>query len=159
MVNCYSNPKYGCNCRVKTTCPLQNQCHTPNLIYRVHVENEVNDEKNIYFGLAATTFKERLGNHKKDFNHKQRNKNTDLSKYIWSLKDAKIQCSIKWSIVEKSLWENKIDHCPLCLEEKLHLIKYFDEIWLLNKISEFTNHCRHQNKLLLRSLKRNDSMD
>ena len=115
--------------------------------------------KNIYFGVAATTFKERLGNHKKDFNHKQRNKNTDLSKYIWSLKDAKIQCSIKWSIVEKSLWENKIDHCPLCLEEKLHLIKYFDEIWLLNKRSEFINRCRHQNKLLLRSLKRNDSMD
>ena len=45
MVNCYSNPKYGCNCRVKTTCPLQNQCQTPNLIYRAHVENEANDEK------------------------------------------------------------------------------------------------------------------
>ena len=100
-----------------------------------------------------------MGNHKKDFNHKQHSKNTDLSKYIWSLKDAKIQYSIKWSIVEKSSWENKIDHFPLCLEEKLHLIKYFDEIWLLNKRSEFINHCRHQNKLLLRSLKRNDSMD
>ena len=31
-------------------------------------------EKKIYFGLAATTFKERFGNHKKDLNHKQHSK-------------------------------------------------------------------------------------
>ena len=36
------------NCRVKNTCPLQNQCQTPNLMYRADVENEVNDEKKIY---------------------------------------------------------------------------------------------------------------
>ena len=58
--------KYECNCRVK---------NTPNLIYRADVENKINDEKNIYFGYAATTFKERFGNHKKDFNHKQPSKN------------------------------------------------------------------------------------
>ena len=27
---------------------------------------------------------------KKDFNHRQHNKNTALSKYIWSLKDAEL---------------------------------------------------------------------
>ena len=75
--------KYECNCRVKNTCPLQNQCQTPNLIYRADVENKINDEKNIYFGYAATTFKERFGNHKKDFNHKQPSKNIEFSKYIW----------------------------------------------------------------------------
>ena len=52
-----------------------------------------------------------------------------------------------------------IDRCPLCLAEKLKLIEYFDVVQLLNKRSEFINHCRHQNKLLLKSLKRNDSMD
>ena len=76
--------KYGCNCKVKNTCLLQNQCQTPNLIYRADVENEVNDGKKIYFGLAATTFKEQFGNHKKDFNHKQHSKNAELSKYISS---------------------------------------------------------------------------
>ena len=144
---------------MKNTCPLQNQCQTPNLIYRADVENEVNDEKKIYFGLAARTFKGRFGNHKKDFNHKQHSKNTELSKYIWSLKDAKIPYSIKWSIVEKVYGKTKIDRCPLCLAEKLHLIEYFDDIRLLNKRSEFINQCRHQNKLLLKSLKRNNSMD
>ena len=66
--------KYGCNCRVKNTCPIQNQWQIPNLIYRAPDENEANDEKKIYFGLAATTFKERSGNY--------RSKNTELSKYI-----------------------------------------------------------------------------
>ena len=82
-------PKYGCNCKdaSEKTYPLQNQCQIPNLIYRADVENEVNYQKKIYFGLAAITFKERFRNHKKDFNH---SKNTELSKYIWSLKDVKI---------------------------------------------------------------------
>ena len=49
----------------KNTCPLQNQCQTPNLVYQADVENEVSDEKKkIYFWLAATTFKEQSGNHK-----------------------------------------------------------------------------------------------
>ena len=53
--------KYGCNCRVKkNTCSLQNQCQTTNLIYQADVENEVNNEKKIYFKLAAKTFKEWL---------------------------------------------------------------------------------------------------
>ena len=113
----------------------------------------------MYFGVAATTFKGRFGNHKKDFNHKQHSKNTELSKYIWSLKDAKIQYSIKWLIVERVCWKTKIDRCPLCLGRILHLIEYFDDIRLLNKRSEFINHCRHQNNLLFESFKRNDSMD
>ena len=71
----------------------------------------------------------------------------------------KIPYSIKWSIVEKIYGKTKIVRCPLCLAEKLHLKEYFDDIRLLNKISEFVNYCRHQNKLLLKSLNRNDSMD
>ena len=40
--------KFGCNCREKNTCPLQNQCQTPNLVYQADVENEVSDEKKRY---------------------------------------------------------------------------------------------------------------
>ena len=50
--------------------------------------------------------------------------------------------------------ETKIYICPLHLEEKLHLIKYFDHIRLLNKTSEFIDHYRHQNKLLLNCFKK-----
>ena len=55
--------KYGCNCSMKNYCPLQNKCQTPNLIYRTDVENEVNNETKIYFGIAATAFKELSGIH------------------------------------------------------------------------------------------------
>ena len=55
--------------------------------------------------------------------------------------------------------KTKTDLCLLCLAEKLHLIEYFDEIRLLNIGNEFINHCRRENKLLLKSLKRNNSMD
>ena len=52
--------KYGCNCSMKNYCPLQNKCQTPNLIYRTDVENEVNNETKIHFGIA---FKKRSGIH------------------------------------------------------------------------------------------------
>ena len=61
--------------------------------------------------------------------------------------------------MEKVYEKTKLDHCPFCLAEKLQLIEYFDDTQLLNKRSEFINQCRQQNKLLLKSLKRKDSMD
>ena len=61
--------------------------------------------------------------------------------------------------MERVYGKTKIDRFSLYLVKMLHLIEYFDDIWLLNKRSEFINHCRHQNNLLLKSLKRNDSTD
>ena len=51
---------------------------------------------------------------KKDFNHKQHSKNTELLKYIQPLKDIKIPYNIKWSIVEKVYGKTKIGHCCFC---------------------------------------------
>ena len=61
--------------------------------------------------------------------------------------------------MENVNWKTKTNHCPLCLTEKLYLKEYFDDIRLLSKRSELMNHYRHQNKLLLKSWKRNNSMD
>ena len=66
-------------------------------------------------------------------NNKQHSKNTELSKYIWSLKDAKMSYSIKWSIVEKVYGKTKINRCPLRLAEKLRLMEYFYDNRVLNK--------------------------
>ena len=81
----------------------------PNSIYRADLENEVNNEIKIYFRSAATTFKERFENHKKDLDGRQHSKNTELSKYICSLKDAKIPYTNKWLIGEKVYGKTKID--------------------------------------------------
>ena len=41
--------QYGCNCRIGEDCPLQNQCLTPNIIYRADVHCEANKDHKFYF--------------------------------------------------------------------------------------------------------------
>ena len=77
---------FGCNCRVKNSCPLNGECLTPKFIYRANVSNYKNSEKNFYFGLADTSFKERYRNHTRDFKHKKYENCTELAKYIWQVK-------------------------------------------------------------------------
>ena len=112
--------KYGWNCRKRQNCPLQNQCLTPNLIYRAYVENNANKGTKIYFGLAETSFKERFRNHNKDFNLEQWRKSTELLKYMWPFKEQQVMPRIRWSIVEKLYGKTKINFCPLCLAKKFH---------------------------------------
>ena len=155
--------EFGCNCRSRNECPLQNKCLTPKIVYRANVENDTNDEKKFYYGVAETPFKERFRNHKRDFNHVRYRNTTELSKYIWQLKDLNIIPIITWEIAAIVKSATKIDCCKLCLTEKLFIIKSIDNDQLLNKKSELVNTCLHRNKLLLKSLKRNrsrnDTMD
>ena len=64
---------------------------------------------------------------------------------------------ILWEMASVIRCAASIDCCKLCLTEKLFIIKSFDNNRLLNKISELVNTCRHKNKLLLKSLRRNHS--
>ena len=110
--------EYSCNCRTRENCPLQNQCLTPNLIHRADVQNNASKGTKICFGLGETSFKARFANHNKDFYHGQYKKNTELSKYIWLLKEDQIASRIRWSIVKKVYGRTKINYYPLCLVEK-----------------------------------------
>ena len=47
----------NCNCRVKSNCPLQENCLARNIVYQATVQSEGNTET--YVGLTATTFKSR----------------------------------------------------------------------------------------------------
>ena len=116
--------QYRCNCRNREDCPLQIHYLTPNIIYRADVHCQENKDFKFYFGAAQTAFKERFQNHDRDFNHKQYIKSTKLSKYIWLLKDARAPCTISWSLVAKVKSSTKIDCCPLCLNEKYHLMTF-----------------------------------
>ena len=80
-------------------------------------------------------------------------KNTELLKYIWSLKEDQIASRNRWSVIEKVYGRTKTNFCPLCLAEKLHLIKHINDNRSLNKRNEFIGKCRHQVKLLLKSFK------
>ena len=95
-----SQENFGCNCRNKTDCPLNNKCLTPNIVYEAQITNNTNVDQKRYLGASETPFKERFNNHKRDFKHKKYEKCTELSKYVWSLQSQGIIPNIKWRIVE-----------------------------------------------------------
>ena len=72
----------------------------------------------------------------------------------WQLKNNNFNYSIKWSIALIVYGHANPLSCKLCLMEKYWITKYFDDPNLLNKKSELINKCRHQNKTLLRNVKR-----
>ena len=77
------------------------------------------------------------------------------SKCIWQLKDANITPIVTWEVVAKAFSDTNINFCKLCLTEKMFIMNALNGSQLLNKNSELINTCRHQNKLLLKCLKRN----
>ena len=151
--------QYGCNCRIKEDCPLQNQFLTPNIIYGVDVKCKANNNYNFYLGVAQTIFKEIFQNRKRHFSQRQNSKSEELFKCIRSLKHAGTPYTINWSIIVKVKGSAEINNFPLCFTKNCSLIGHFNNVLLLSKYSEFINACRHDIKLLLKSLKNNDSMD
>ena len=75
-----------CNCRVKPECPLQGKCLSKNIVYRADILN-----------LSEARFKAikaRFNDHKNSFSYKNKSLSTELSKYIWELKEQNKQYSI-----------------------------------------------------------------
>ena len=82
--------EYGCNCRSRNECPLQNKCLTSKFASRADVENEINNKRKFYFWVSKTAFEERYRNHKKECNYVKYRNSTELFKCIWQLKDLNI---------------------------------------------------------------------
>ena len=85
----------------KKHCPLDIKYLPPNIIYEAHISNNTNDEYKKYVGAAETSFKKRQSNHTRDIKHKKYMKYTELSKYIWNLKNQGIIPIVKWRTVRK----------------------------------------------------------
>ena len=97
-----------------------------------------------YIGLASTTFKLRLGNHKKSFNHKKYSKETTLSQKIWQLREEGIEVDIKWKLIERAQPYSPITGlCALCTLDKYYII-FKPELATINKKDEVINHCFHK---------------
>ena len=78
------------NCRNRNDCPLDGSCLTESVIYKCHVTQSENDEGKHYIGLTGGKFKDRWASHNHSFRHEKASKSTELSKYIWELKNK--QC-------------------------------------------------------------------
>ena len=68
-----------------------------------------------YLQVTQTTFKERFWNHNKDLNHMQFIKNTELSKYIYLLKDPRAPYIYQRVNNFKRKRYYKTNYCPLHL--------------------------------------------
>ena len=121
------------------------------LLYKATVES--NNNKRNYFGLCETDFKTRFYNHTQSFKYREKNKATELSKFIWANRELGIEPQLSWSIVKYAQpYKSGSRNCSLCLEEKYAILNADDNA-LLNKRSELINKCRHKNKFKLINFK------
>ena len=115
-----------------------------------------NKPSSFYLGTSETAFKQRYNNHKKSFKYNTYEKDTEISKFIWDLKNRNINYEIKWSIIKCTHGHNSVrKSCSLCLYEKFLICKFHDSSRLISKRSELASKCRHQNKYILRNVKPN----
>ena len=152
VLNAYNNrPKekntVTCNCR-KNKCPLDHKCLTENVIYEAKIRSK-NEEKR-YIGSTGGIFKSRWYNHMSDIRNSN-NTGTELSKYIWNLKEKNITFSINWKILHK-IGRNKIakDICNTCNLEKYE-IAMANKRTLLNKRNDLFSNCPHFRKLYFKT--------
>ncbi len=112
---------------------------TKDIVYKATVTTSNTNSTKHYIGMTASTFKERYRNQIKSFNHKRYSNDTELSKYIWKLKDNKQDFDITWSVLKQSIsYTRGSKRCNLCLEGKLCILK------------EIVSTCNHRKKHLLR---------
>ena len=79
-------------------------------------------------------------------------KSTELSKYIWDLKNKGINPKLTWEIIDcANSYKNGNKTCDLFLTEKYHIIT--SKLSLLNKRTELISKFRHLNKFLLNNYK------
>ena len=89
-----------CSCRQKSDCPLNQKCLSECLVYNAVVNTSTT--KN-YFGTCEKSFKERYNNHTSSFRDESRQKSTELSNYIWKLKENGENHSVDWLIAIKAI--------------------------------------------------------
>ena len=134
-----------CNCKNKSDCPLDNKCLINKIVYKAEIEtnNDTNElSTKVYFGISETEFKSRYNNHTMSFRNRTHENDTELSKYIWSLKDENKDFDIKWSILKKSSgYSNIYKSCNLCLLEKLVICNFKEKNRSLNKRLGLLSKC------------------
>ena len=139
------------NCHRKENCSLSGKCQITGIVYQATVKREESGEEKSYVGLTEGPFKTRFNNHTSSFRNPQHKHATELSTYIWNLKESNTPYSIKWRIIKQCRpYSNKTKKCNLCLYEKFVIICH-PELSSLNTRNELISTCRHRKKQLLSS--------
>ena len=78
---------------------------------------------------------------------------TEETKQIWTLKDAKKPFKIKWKVLKRCRPYNNVSKkCNLCLHEKFVIICRKD-LCTLNKRNELASSCPHRNRYVLKNFR------
>ena len=137
-----------CNCRKVDECPLKGECLLKEVVYQAKVTTKEKTEP--YIGLTATEFKTRWRNHQMSFKHENKKNDTELSKYLWQLKEKKKDFTITWKILAKArAYTTLTKRCNLCISEKFFIISK-PHMATLNKRNELVSTCRHRRKYILK---------
>ena len=85
------------------------------------VEAETNTSS--YVGMNGNSFKTRYYNHIKSLKNKCYKNKTELSKYIWKLREKEVEHTITWkNLRQSSTCQRPSGLCNLCLKEKLEIL-------------------------------------
>ena len=137
-----------CNCRANKPCPLDGNCLQNNVVYKATVTTD-SDTKD-YIGSTGGSFKTRWYAHTSDFKNEKKN-GTELSKYIWNLKNKNTNYEIKWSIMHKIGELSNINRiCKTCNLEKME-IALANKKRNLNKRQELFFTCPHFRKFYFKT--------
>ena len=152
--------KPGCNCRVKTDCPLNGECQTKGVVYLSKVKTDTHDYA--YYGGTDRTFKERYYGHTSDMRNDDK-PGTALARQIHQLKNSvpPIDYKLEWSIANKCypLVPGQ-PVCDVCLTEKTRILlghkgpppKLSKNCIILNQRKEIYAKCRHRARFKLENL-------
>jgi hypothetical protein len=138
----------ACNCRQPANCPLDGDCLRKSVIYQAAVTTQDNNTET-YIGLTEGPFKTRYNNHTSTFRNESKRHSTELSSYIWRLKDQDTNFTIKWKIIRQArACKSGTGICGLCLTEKYYIM-YKPDMATLNSRNELVSTCRHSRKYFL----------
>ena len=111
-----------CSCHQKQEFPLEKKCLSGYLVCNASADRLDTNKTKHYYGICKKNSKERYNIHAASSRNKSKEKNTELSKYIWELEENNIH--LKWCIASEAhphVCGSR--ECDLHLMEKLTIIR------------------------------------
>ena len=103
---------------------------------------------------VATNFKEQYRNHLTSFRHANRRNETELSKRVWTLKDANRSFHVQGKVLRNCKpYDQASINCNLCLQEKFFIISKNYLCTLKKKKNELASSCPYRNRFTLRNFR------
>ena len=145
-----------CNFRIKESCALNGKCIHQCMVYKAEVSTNTTYKE--YYGASEGEFKSRYNNHTQSFRNISHINDTELSKYLWTLKANGTDYHLKWSIkLYASRYKCGSRRCDLCLAEKIIIVLAYPKV-LLSKRTELISKFRHRSKFILNNVKQKSSV-